>query len=60
MSAGERVQMVNAVMSVIAISNFFMACIEWNQTGIDAVDKLRRAFLWKNKGEILGDQCLVV
>jgi hypothetical protein len=49
--------MINSVLS--AIPNFFMACIEWDQGSIEAVDKLRRAFLWKNKEKILGGQCLV-
>jgi hypothetical protein len=42
--------MVNAVMSAIAIPNFFMACIEWDPASIDAADKLRRAFRWKKQG----------
>jgi hypothetical protein len=49
--------MINSVLS--AIPNFFMACIEWDQGSIEVVDKLRRAFLWKNKEKILGGQCLV-
>jgi hypothetical protein len=57
MSSGGRIQMINSVLS--AIPNFFMACIEWDQGSIEAVDKLRRAFLWKNKEKILGGQCLV-
>jgi hypothetical protein len=57
MSSGGRVQMINSFLS--AIPNFFMACIEWDQGSIEAVDKLRRAFLWKNKEKILGGQCLV-
>jgi hypothetical protein len=36
--------MINSVLS--AFPNFFMACIEWDQASIEAVDKLRRAFLW--------------
>ncbi|KAM0888278.1 hypothetical protein ACQ4PT_028461 [Festuca glaucescens] len=57
MSSGGRIQMINSVLS--AIPNFFMACIEWDQASIDDVDKLRRAFLWKNKEKILGGHCLV-
>jgi hypothetical protein len=57
MSSGGRIQMINSVLS--AIPNFFMACIEWDQGSIDAVDKLRRAFLWKNREKILGGHCLV-
>jgi hypothetical protein len=57
MSSGGRIQLINSVLS--AIPNFFMACIEWDQASIDAVDKLRRAFLWKNKDKILGGHCLV-
>jgi hypothetical protein len=57
MSSGGRIQMINSVLS--AIPNFFMACIEWDQGSIDAVDRLRRAFLWKNKDKILGGHCLV-
>jgi hypothetical protein len=49
--------MINSVLS--AIPNFFMACIEWDQASIDAVDKFRRAFLWKNQDKILGGHCLV-
>jgi hypothetical protein len=36
-----------------------MAYIEWDQDSIDAVDKLLRAFLWKNKDKILRGHCLV-
>jgi hypothetical protein len=57
MSSGGRIQLINSVLS--AIPNFFMAYIEWDQASIHAVDKLRRAFLWKNKDKILGGHCLV-
>jgi hypothetical protein len=57
MSSGGRIQMVNSVLS--PIPNFFMACLEWDQASFEVVDKLRRAFLWKNKDKILGGHCLV-
>jgi hypothetical protein len=57
MSSGGRIQMINSVLS--AFPNFFMACIEWDQASIEAVDKLRRVFLWKNKDKILGGHCPV-
>ena len=49
--------MINSVLS--AIPTYFMACIEWDQASLDAVDKLRRAFLWKNSDEVNGGHCLV-
>jgi hypothetical protein len=36
-----------------------MACIEWDQASIEAVDKFRRAFLLKNQDKIFGGHCLV-
>jgi hypothetical protein len=36
-----------------------MACIEWDKASIEVVDKLRRAFLLKNKEDVLGGYCLV-
>jgi hypothetical protein len=58
MSFGGRVQMVNSVLT--AIRNYFMACIEWDEGSINAVDKIRRFFLWKNReGQVNGGHCLV-
>jgi hypothetical protein len=57
LGAGSRIQLINSVIS--AIPNFFMACIQWDRTTTDAIDKLTRSFLWKNKKEINGGHCLL-
>jgi hypothetical protein len=57
LASGGRLQMVNAVLS--AIPNYFMSCIAWDKSSTDMVDKLTRAFLWKNQQQVLGGQCLV-
>ena len=46
LSSSARVTLINSVLS--AIPNFFMACIQWDKGSIEAIDKLRRAFLWNN------------
>jgi hypothetical protein len=43
LGAGGRVQMINSVLS--AIPNFFMACILWDKTTIEAINKITRAIL---------------
>jgi hypothetical protein len=57
LGSGGRVQMINSVLS--AIPNFFMACILWDKATVEAINKITRAFLWKNKTEIHGGHCLV-
>ncbi|EEE66691.1 hypothetical protein OsJ_23350 [Oryza sativa Japonica Group] len=42
-----------------AIPNYFMSCIKWPDKTIEAVDRLRRAFLWKGDKKVKGGQCLV-
>lgn len=57
LSWGERLIMINAVMS--AIPNYFMVAVRWPDKSIEAIDKLRRAFLWKGDRPTRGEQCLV-
>jgi hypothetical protein len=57
LGSGAQVQLINSVVS--AISNFFMACILWDKASIEAIDRLMRAFLWKNKKDIHGGHCLI-
>jgi hypothetical protein len=57
LGAGSRIQLINSVLS--AIPNYFMACIKWDKTSTDAIDKLTRGFLWKNRRDILGGHCLL-
>jgi hypothetical protein len=57
LGSGGRIQMINSVIS--AIPNFFMACILWDAASIETINKLTRAFLWKNKKDIHGGHCLL-
>jgi hypothetical protein len=57
LGVGGRVQMINSVLN--AIPNFFMACILWDKTTIEAINKITRAFLWKNEKEVHGGHCLI-
>lgn len=57
LSWGGRVIMLNSVIS--AIPTYYMSCIKWPERSIEAIDKIRRAFLWKGDKEIQGGQCLV-
>lgn len=43
LSWGGRVIMINSVLS--AIPTFYMSCIKWPKRSIEAIDKIRRAFL---------------
>jgi hypothetical protein len=36
-----------------------MACILWDAASIETINKLTRAFLWKNKKDIHGGHCLL-
>uniref|UniRef100_A0ACD5TNR2 Uncharacterized protein n=1 Tax=Avena sativa TaxID=4498 RepID=A0ACD5TNR2_AVESA len=49
----------NDQLCTVSDSQFLHGLIEWDQASIEAVNKLCRAFLWKNKREVLGGQCLV-
>jgi hypothetical protein len=57
LGSGSRIQLINSIIS--AIPNFFMACIQWDKTSSDAIDKLTRNFLWKNNKHIHGGHCLL-
>lgn len=57
LSWGRRVTMINAVLS--AIPTYYMSSIQWPERSIEAIDKIRRAFLWKGVKEIHGGHCLV-
>jgi hypothetical protein len=57
LGSGGRLQIINSVIS--AIPNFFMACIQWDAASIEIINKLIRAFLWKNKKDIHGGHCLL-
>jgi hypothetical protein len=49
--------MINPVLSVIP--NFFMACIVWDKASVEAINKLTRAFIWKNRTDINDGHCLL-
>jgi hypothetical protein len=57
LGSGAQVQLINSALS--AIPNFSMACILWDKASIEAIDRLTRAFLWKNKKDIHGGHCLI-
>jgi hypothetical protein len=57
LGSGARIQLINSVLS--AIPNYFMACIPWDKASIEAIDRLTRAFLWKNKKNVHGGHCLI-
>jgi hypothetical protein len=57
LGSGARIQLINSVL--LAIPNYFMSCIPWDKASIEAIDRLTRAFLWKNKANIHGGHCLI-
>ena len=57
LSCGGRVLMINSVLSTIP--TYYMSCMQWPERSIEALDKIRGAFLWKGDKEIQGGHCLV-
>jgi hypothetical protein len=57
LSKGGRLTMINSVIS--AIPTYYMSCCIWPEKSIEAIDKIKRAFLWQGEKSIKGGHCLV-
>lgn len=57
LSKGGRLTMINSIIS--AIPTYYMSCCIWPEKSIEAIDKIKRAFLWQGEKSIKGGHCLV-
>jgi hypothetical protein len=54
---GWRLTLTKSVL--ITLPTYLMSCIKLPQWVIDELDRLRRAFFWKGKSTVNGNDCLV-
>lgn len=57
MSTAGRVVLVKAVLTTVPV--YLLIALDVPMWFLLAVDKLRRAFLWKGRGQVNGGHCLV-
>ena len=55
LSTAGRLTMINSV--ILAIPTYYMTCCQWPEKSIEAVDRIRRAFLWKGEKTVKGGHC---